>query len=290
MKKYSWLIILTALNLALACIEVVHAEIIPPYGPGQQIGYPAVVLCEKLTLREKPSSSSKAIQTLKYGDQPIVVNADLPEGAMEENGFVYCTLGDSEDSPCGWINADYIVINPAWYVAEEKTAVYAWNDTAAPKVALLGNGERLPILKAEGDWYVVSLRGAAGWIKADVPVAALFQQSSELTKAELVTAKGEYISESCEELYWIKNAFAAAKPVATADCPFDAQLILTFSDGSTITVYPATDDCRIFRAPDGICYEYGTEGDIEAEQAWQHITASDSFWSIFGTAKADLYP
>ncbi len=164
MKKYGWLTILTALILALGCLGTVYAEIIPPYGPGQQIGYPAVVLCEELALREKPSSSSKAIQTLNYGDQPIVVGADTSEGAQKENGFVYCTLGDSEDSPCGWINADYIVINPAWYVTEKETAVYAWNDTAAPKVALLGKGIRLPILKEEGDWYVISLRGAVGWI------------------------------------------------------------------------------------------------------------------------------
>lgn len=164
MKKNGWLAILTSLILTLGCIGVAHAEIIPPYGPGQQIGYPAVVLCEKLTLREGPSAFSKAVQTLNYGDRPIVVGADLPAGAKEENGFVYCTLGDSEDSPCGWINSDYIVINPAWYVAEKETAVYAWNDTVAPKVALLDKDTRLPILKEEDDWYVISLRGAAGWI------------------------------------------------------------------------------------------------------------------------------
>ena len=156
--------ILTALILALGCAGVVHAEIIPPYGPGQQIGYPAVVLCETLTLRENPDSSSKAILTLNYGDRPIVVGADTQAGAQKENGFVYCTLGDSENSPCGWINADYIVINPAWYVTEKETAVYAWNDTAAPKVALLNKDTRLPVLKEDGDWYVISLRGAVGWI------------------------------------------------------------------------------------------------------------------------------
>ena len=164
MKKYGWLAILTALVLAAGCIGTVCAEVIPPEGPGQQIGYVAVVLCEELTLREKPSASSKALQTLNYGDRPIAVGADSPEGPMKENGFVYCTLGDSEDSPCGWINADYVVINPAWYVTEKDTAVYAWNDSAAYKVALLGKGTRLPILKEEGDWYIISLRGASGWI------------------------------------------------------------------------------------------------------------------------------
>ena len=164
MKKYAWLMILTAMILALGCVGAALAEIIPPCGPGQQIGYPAVVLCEELTLREKPNASSKALKTLNYGDRPIVVGADQPAGAQEENGFVYCTLGDSEESPCGWINADYIVINPAWYVTEKSTAVYAWNDTAAPKVALLDKGAQLPILKEEVDWYVISLRGAVGWI------------------------------------------------------------------------------------------------------------------------------
>ena len=164
MKKYGWLTILTAVMLVLGCIGVAHAEIIPPYDPGQQIGYPAVVLCENLTLREKPSASSKAVQTLNYGDRPIVVGADLPEGPKEENGFVYCTLGDSEDSPCGWINSDYIFINPAWYVTEKKVTVYAWDDISAPKIALLDKDSRLPILKEEEDWYLVSLRGAVGWI------------------------------------------------------------------------------------------------------------------------------
>ena len=164
MKKYGWLTILAALILAIGSIGTVYAEIIPPYEPGQQIGYPVVVLCEELTLREQPSASSKAVKTLSYGDRAIAVGADQPTGAEIKNGFVYCTLGDSEDSPAGWINADYIVINPAWYVTEKNTAVYAWNDTAAPKVALLDKGERLPVLKEEGDWYIISLRGAVGWI------------------------------------------------------------------------------------------------------------------------------
>ena len=165
MKKYGWLMVLTALILASGCFGAAHAGIIPPEEPGQQIGYSAVVLCETLTLREKPASSSRAVQTLYYGDLPIVVGADLPSGPKEENGFVYCSLGDSIDSPCGWINADYLFINPAWYVADRQTAVYAWDDTAAPKVALLDRDVRLPILKQEGGWYLVSLRGAVGWIR-----------------------------------------------------------------------------------------------------------------------------
>ena len=60
---------------------------------------------------------------------------------------------------------DYIVIDPAWYRTDASTPVYAWNDTSAPKVALLDRDTLLPVLKDNGDWIVVSLRGATGWIR-----------------------------------------------------------------------------------------------------------------------------
>ncbi len=161
MKKTVFLAMLTALILAL--IGTVHAEIIPPFGEGQ-IGLQAVVLCESLTLRQGPSASSDALQTLQYHDLIIVTE--------QTDGWAYCVLGDSEDAAAGWVNADYIVVDPAWYRTEAKTPVYAWKDTAAPKVALLdANADFLdpdtflPILKDEGEWLVVSLRGAAGWIR-----------------------------------------------------------------------------------------------------------------------------
>ena len=62
MKKHTWLAVMTALILMFGCIGVVHAEVKQPLGPGQQIGYPAVVLCESLTLREKPDSSDPEIR------------------------------------------------------------------------------------------------------------------------------------------------------------------------------------------------------------------------------------
>ena len=156
MKKHTLLAVVIALILTIGSIGIVHAEIIPPHGMGQ-IGLQAVVLCEEMTLREKPSASSKALQKLEYGDWPIVIE--------QKDGWAYVTLGDSEESPVGWLNADYIAIDPAWYRTEEKTPVYAWNDTAALKVALLDKDTTLPILKEDGDWLIVSLRGAVGWVK-----------------------------------------------------------------------------------------------------------------------------
>ncbi len=164
MRRFFCLLMLSALILTTGCMGAACGEVIPAQEPGQQIGYIAVVLCEELTMRQKPDASSGRVKTLHFGDMPIVVGADSVQGPQEENGFLYCVLGDAEDSPSGWIRADYIFINPAWYITEKDTAVYAWDDLSAPKVAMLDKDTRLPILKEEGDWYLVSLRGAVGWI------------------------------------------------------------------------------------------------------------------------------
>ncbi len=164
MKKQVRQTILLVMILLFAVTGTVRAEIIPSYGEGQ-IGLQAVVLCESLTLRQEPSASSKAVRTLKY--------RDLINVTEQADGWARCVLGDAEDSPSGWVNADYIFIDPAWYRTETRTPVYAWQDTAAPKVALLEANTVfldpdtfLPILKDEGEWLLVSLRGAVGWIHA----------------------------------------------------------------------------------------------------------------------------
>ena len=151
-----WMMLLIALVILAASGSVCSAEILPPHGEGQ-IGWQAVVLCESLTVRQSQSASSAAVKTLRYGSTFIVQKV--------QNGWADCFLSDAEDTgPSGWVNADYIVIDPAWYRTDASTPVYAWNELAAPKVALLNKGTTLPILKDEGEWLLVSLRGAAGWI------------------------------------------------------------------------------------------------------------------------------
>ncbi len=133
-----------------------RSGVLPPYGEGQ-IGFRAAVLCESLTVRQEPDEGSKAVKTLRYGEFLLVLR--------QENGWAECIQSDDVDaSPIGWVNADYILVDPAWYRTGEKTPVFAWNDTDAPKVALLNKDVTLPILKEEGDWLLVSLRGATGWI------------------------------------------------------------------------------------------------------------------------------
>ncbi len=157
MKKMMYFAFLAVFLLVLGNIGTVRAEIIPPYGYGQ-FGLQAVVLCESLTIRQNPSTSSKAVQTVPYGTLFATMN--------ESGGFVDCLLSDDVDAEVsGWVNSEYIIIDPAWYRTERNTPVYAWNSEESPKVALLAKDTRLPILKEEGDWLIVSLRGATGWIR-----------------------------------------------------------------------------------------------------------------------------
>ena len=156
MKKKVWLPLLTALVILIGTIGAVQASVTPSRGPGQ-IGLSSVVICEELSVRQQPNSDSKLVQKLKYGTKFIVLE--------QKSGWAKIIMGDGIDlEPLGWVNADYIAIDPAWLKTDDYTYVYAWNSTKAPKVGLLDKGTELPILKEEGDWYIVSLRGAAGWI------------------------------------------------------------------------------------------------------------------------------
>ena len=88
MKKHMLLTILTVTILIFGSVAASHAEIIPAYGEGQ-IGLQAVVLCDTLTLRAEPSTSSKALRTLQY--------RDLINVTEQKDGWARCVLGDAED-------------------------------------------------------------------------------------------------------------------------------------------------------------------------------------------------
>ncbi len=157
MKKHIRLTILVLLTVVFGSIAAVRAEILPPRGEGQ-IGLQAVVLCESLTLREAPRDDAGILGSLDNGSCIIV--------SKQADGWAECFVSDAEDAgPAGWVKSDYLAIDPAWYRADAATPVYAWNDTSAPKVGLLDKDTTLPVLKDDGEWLVVGLRGATGWIR-----------------------------------------------------------------------------------------------------------------------------
>ena len=114
---------------------------------------PDIVLAHPYYGMDFGSDEQNALKQIKDNGSIIVVDN------------TQCIFSDDVDaSPAGWVKAEYLVIDPAWYRTEEETPVYAWNDESAPKVALLNADTKLPILKEEGEWIIVSLRGATGWI------------------------------------------------------------------------------------------------------------------------------
>ena len=267
-------------------LTVAKAEILPPQGQGQN-GWQAVVLCESLTLRKDGSASSEAIQALPYGSLIAVHNV--------EEGWAYCAASEGV-GPVGWVKYDYLAIDPAWYVCDETIPVFAYGDTMAPKVALLSRGDKLPILKDEGDWLVVSLRGAAGWIcktakdKTSADTLSAVSSLSKLEKAELLTPKGEYALTDRAGLDWIEENFSIAQPIMSAGCPFDAVLTLYLTDGAEETLYMATDGCRNFRTQDGTYFAFGN-GD-EALRLYDSTSIiGETFWKLFGlsTMYEDIY-
>lgn len=275
-------LILTVVSIILMFGNIIsaQAEILPAHGEGQ-IGYQAVVLCESLTVRQERSSGSKAVKTLHYGDTFAVQDA--------WDGWASCFTSDDIDAgQTGWVSSDYIIINPTWYRADKATPVYAWNDTMSPKVALLSKGTTLPILKNEGEWLIVSLRGASGWIYKNAEdclatgTAEMIGAISDLVRAELTIPKGTSYTLSNEAgLKWIEDNFSIAEPITSTGCPFDATLTLYSADGSMITLHMATDSCRNFRTEDGSFFAYGN-GDEALRLYGSTSGIAEMFWSLFG--------
>ena len=157
----------------------------------------------------------------------------------------------------------------------------------APKVALLSKGTMLPILKDEGEWLIVSLRGATGWIYKSASdhltaeTVETIRLISNLDRAELTTPKGTYTLSDQAGLRWIEENFSIAQPIVSAGCPFDATLTLYSTDGRTIVLQMATDSCRNFRTADGSSFAYGN-GDEALRLYGSTSGIGEAFWRLFG--------
>lgn len=153
--KRVWALFLITMQIALSA----SATVLPPEGISAGYlsftgieAYRAVVLCESLSVCDERNGT--VIDTLYFGDTFMTCES--------RDGWADCNYADGSKS--GWVRSDYIVIDPAYYLTDAQTAVYAYADGSAPKVALLPGGVKLPILAEMNGWYAVSLRGASGWI------------------------------------------------------------------------------------------------------------------------------
>ncbi len=172
--KRSIVTAILALMMIVAGTAAAHADILPPFGQGQ-IGLSAVVISEELTLYREASTSSDVLQTLHFGDLPIVTR--------EDGEWARCVLGDAEDSPAGWVKAEGLLIDPAWYMIDAATPIYASRDAASEIVAMEDEFMLMPILAEEDGWILVAHLGTAGWICPEAPAAGTARQDGERFEA-----------------------------------------------------------------------------------------------------------
>ena len=279
MKK-SLFAVMLLLMLSLACLSgAASGEIIPPLGMGQT-GYEAVVLCQSLTVREGRDTASKAVTVLHAGDRLVTFST--------VDGWCDCFLHENEGRT-GWVKADYVAVDPAWYRVEKSTPVYAWDSESAARVGLLDAGEKYPVLMARDEWVVIGLRGASGWIHdahgARDVLKAVFSPDKlrSVVRADLSMPDGtEYSLTDSEKLQWIRQNFARAEKVTPTGCPFNAKLFLTLEDDTVIPLAMATDTCRTFRTHNGVYYHYGP---ADAEESFATVQA---FWALFGLDPSTL--
>ena len=259
------------------------AEVIPAFGVGQ-IGYEAVVLCQSLTVRESWSTSSKGVKTLKAGD--------VFSTQSYTDGFLDC-FPTENGGRAGWVKADYVIVDPAWYKTDDSTAVRAWNNDSAYQIALLDRGERYPILKTEGEWLCIGLRGAAGWIHdaqaaAQARDAALYPSDlMYVIQAEVTIPDGtSRVLTDPAALMQLGDLMSHSHFNISSGCPFDGKLTLTLANGRTVALDMATDSCNIFRTAGGVYYQYGDNLPHDPDSS---SGAGQAFWALFGLNSSEFY-
>ncbi len=284
MKKLLTLLIAFAMLLTTA-----SATILPPNGVDVSFRdftgiecTPAVVLCESLSILDaRGDQGGKKVDALLYSgtDLPVIQSWDG-----------YAEIYYADGTKTGWVRNEYLLMDPAWYLCDEDTKVYAYPDFLSPRVALLDAGTKLPIIteteNETASWVCVSLRGAAGWIRKtarDTVDETWFRPEmlEGMTAAALVWGERTAFLTSPEDLAALTKLLTSVNDTGglMAGCPFGAALTLDFADGHQITLEIATDSCCVYRV-DGRDYQYA-----------RHLKTPDSgvdnrvlFEDLFGMA------
>lgn len=249
------------LLVTLCCIATASASILPATGVDEDFKAwtglectPSVVLCESLSILDnRGDQGGKKVGTLLYGNTPPVI----------ESWDGYAKIYYADASKTGWVRNEYLMMDPAWYVCDDSTQVYAYPDVMAPKIALLDKDTKLPILTEYQDdtingWVCVSLRGAAGWIRKtprDTAGNTWFRpdQLQSITQAQLQLDGGSLLQCTDPEGLRTLSALltnAEDKGGPVSGCPFTATLTVWTADGSIIKLQLATDSCCIYRIND----------------------------------------
>lgn len=252
--------ILLPLLIFLLCMSAASATILPASGVDEDFKAwtgiectPAVVLCQSLSvLDERGDQGGRKVNTLYYHSGETIPVIESWDG--------FAKIYYSDGTKTGWVRSDYLLMDPAWYVCDDATQVYAYPDAMAPRVALLGTGDVLPILTQWDDdrnlsgWVCVSLRGAAGWIRKtpkDTVDATWFRPEMLSDISGAVLQMGDNAVGSADRA--VLNQLAVMltnvedKGGPMAGCPFQATLTLMLAGGQKVELQLATDSCCIYR-------------------------------------------
>ena len=282
MKRLMLMIALLVLTTSAA-----QATILPATGVDEDFAAwtgiectPAVILCENLTVYDaRGDQGGQMVNSLSYTGQTIPVI---------ESWDGYARIYHSDGNETGWVHNEYLLMDPAWYVCDEGTQVYAYPDGMAPRVAWLDKGTKLPILtEYEGDaingWVCVSLRGAAGWIRktpADTASETWFSPDmlAQIETAHLQLGGSGMFTRQAEVIDALRTMLTSAEDRggAVAGCPFDAQLTLTLTDGTKVELQLATDSCCIYRV-NGRDYAYARHLKTEPDSSVDNQVLYDLF-------------
>ncbi len=121
----------------------------------------AVVICEGLSLRELPKASEKRLALMPNGSHGYILG--------EQDGWLQLRyLHREKNQPpevcVGWVQKEYTVENPLYIHLKQRTNVLAFDSQEAPVVGQTSANARLAVIGNVGDYYVVNLRSASGFV------------------------------------------------------------------------------------------------------------------------------
>lgn len=277
MKK----LLLMILSLTMLCSHAC-ATIIEPRGVDLEFKLStgiearrAVVLCRTLSARTDRKDNAKKLKTYTAGETFLTWES--------WDGWMNCYYSEGKDP--AWVRNWYVVLDPAYYITDEQTAVYAYGDTTAPRVALLAKNEELPIIKETDEWCVVSLRGAAGWIKKtpkDTAHRFWFQPNmlQHIKRAELQWTNGLSVLTDRKSLAQLSALLTDARDMGApiAGCVADVYLTLVTDADEKIVLELANDSCAIYRV-EGRDYRYANSTHADNSQLYALFPEYTAPWT-----------
>lgn len=123
----------------------------------------AFVLCQKLNVYTQKDTDSEVAGVLEYGS----VHEVLEES--EEMVFIrfYQTVNGTPFERYGWVSKEYVVLDPPYYIANHPSPVLATPQDDAKILYWLNTYDALRVIGEAEDFYIVSLQGAAGFMKKE---------------------------------------------------------------------------------------------------------------------------